>query len=215
MTYVALADNINTICSKGVQEMYANKWKFMTVFLALILIILSWRFFHLSIRNGKNLKIIHELSEQLNGKGTKLMEKNTEFNNSDFLNYIDRATRNRFPLFSKIVEVVYNKSKHYGFDPNVILGLIHIESNFRPYAISSKGAYGLMQVNYSIWKDELDIDNLRIFDIEYNIDLGLKILKHYYEKSSGNMLGALHLYNNGYLYKNHKYKHQVISSIFY
>jgi soluble lytic murein transglycosylase-like protein len=125
------------------------------------------------------------------------------------------VVRKKYPLFSKIVDVVYKKSREYGFNPNLILSLIQTESSFRPRAVSSAGAYGLMQVNYSVWKEELDIDNLRIFDIEYNIDLGMRILKHYHEESGGDLLQTLHLYNNGYRHNNHKYKHKVVSSVFY
>ena len=132
-----------------------------------------------------------------------------------FLKYRDTVVRKKYPVFSKIVDVVYNKSKQYGFNPNLILSLIQIESNFRPQAVSSRGAYGLMQINYMVWKDELDINSTQIFDIEYNIDLGLQILKRYHEKSGGDLLRALHLYNNGYLHDNQKYKHKVVSSVVY
>ena len=70
-----------------------------------------------------------------------------------------------------------------------------------------------MQVRYSVWKDELGIDRSRIFDIDYNIDLGLRILKQYREIAAGNMRRALFLYNNGYKYNNGGYIARVNSSI--
>ena len=92
--------------------------------------------------------------------------------------------------------------------------LIEVESAFRPYVVSHAGAYGLMQVNYKVWKNEYNIDYSKICDIEYNVELGIKILKRYMKKSNGNILRALHLYNNGYLHNNHKYKYKVLATNF-
>lgn len=131
------------------------------------------------------------------------------------LKYKEVALKKQFPLFSKIVDVVYKKSKEYGFDPNLVMSIIQIESAFKPYVVSNAGAMGLMQINYSVWKNELDIRIEQIFDIEYNIDLGLQILKRYQKASNGDILQMLHLYNNGYLYNNHDYKYKVTSTKFY
>ena len=121
----------------------------------------------------------------------------------------------RHPEFSEIAKIVFKKSKEYGFNPYLVMGLIQVESNFKPYAVSVAGAYGLTQVNYSVWKDELDINFNRIYNLEYNIDLGLKILKHYYEKTNRNLIQALFHYNNGYKHNNTGYSLKVISTRFY
>jgi soluble lytic murein transglycosylase-like protein len=68
-------------------------------------------------------------------------------------------------------------------------------------------------VNFSVWKNELSIDKKRIFDIDYNIELGLQILKRYYQESKGNIFRALHLYNNGYRYNNLSYVSKVKSQL--
>ncbi len=95
------------------------------------------------------------------------------------------------------------------------MAIIQVESAFDPYAVSSAGAYGLMQINYTVWKDYLSINFNRIFEKEYNIDLGLKVLKHYYDNASGNMFMALFRYNNGYKYNNTKYNGKIIATRFY
>jgi soluble lytic murein transglycosylase-like protein len=195
--------------------MNQKKWKRIAYFLGAAVIIFSWMVFHMAIRHQSDKNKILELCERINTIEKHSEQRDKDIENMNYLQYRDRATRKKFPVFSKIVKVVYEKSRAYGFNPNLILSLIQIESNFNPNAVSSKGAYGLMQVNYSVWKEELDINNLKIFNIEYNVELGLKILRRYFEKSRGNLLAALHLYNNGYLHNNQKYKHQVVSSIFY
>ena len=95
------------------------------------------------------------------------------------------------------------------------MSIIQVESDFKPYAVSKAGAYGLMQINYSVWKDELNIRFNRIYEKEYNIELGLKILKHYYDETNGDLLKALFHYNNGYKFNNTAYSGKVISTLFY
>lgn len=130
----------------------------------------------------------------------------------DLLEFKNATFRKRFPEFSRIADVVFRKAQRYGFHPNLVLSVIQVESAFNPLAVSAAGACGLMQVHYAVWKDELEIDRSRLFDIEYNIDLGLRILKHYYDETGGDLRRALFLYNNGYLYNNTRYVAQVDES---
>jgi soluble lytic murein transglycosylase-like protein len=147
-----------------------------------------------------------QLEERINTNRQKLA-------NYDFMAYKTNAFSQRYPVFSQILNSVYDKSAQYGFSPDLVLGVIKVESNFNPKAVSYMGAYGLMQINLSVWRKELKIDQTRIMEVDYNIDLGLQILKRYYIESNGNLKRALHLYNNGYLYNNTKYPGQVDSAV--
>jgi soluble lytic murein transglycosylase-like protein len=131
----------------------------------------------------------------------------------DLLEFKVNAFSTRYSLFSKILDSVYHKSRKYGFQPDLVLGIVKVESDFDPNVISFKGAYGLMQVNLPVWREELSIDEKRIFDVDYNIDLGLRILRMYYDESKGNLKLALHLYNNGYKYNNTSYADKVGSAV--
>ncbi len=124
-------------------------------------------------------------------------------------------TAKKYPLFSRVVKAVYAKSHEHGIDPKLLMSIIETESSFNPYAVSSAGAYGLMQVNYSVWKDELAIDHQKIFDISYNLDLGITILKSYLKIAQNDLHKALHYYNNGFSLTNHSYPSKVISAVFY
>jgi soluble lytic murein transglycosylase-like protein len=137
-----------------------------------------------------------------------------KFERIDLLEYKNATFQKKFPEFSHIVDVAFRKARRYGFNPNLVLSVMQVESAFNPMAVSSAGAYGLMQVRYAVWKDELGIDRSRIFDVEYNIDLGLRILKQYQEIAGGNMPRALFMYNNGYKYNNQGYFAKVNSSIY-
>ncbi len=52
----------------------------------------------------------------------------------------DEAARNEF------LSTVHYEATRAGLDPQLVLGVIHHESNFRKYAVSSAGARGFMQV---------------------------------------------------------------------
>jgi soluble lytic murein transglycosylase-like protein len=142
------------------------------------------------------------------------MRNEKKYARVDFLEYQSTIFQKKFPDFSKIVNITFNKSKMFGFQPNLILAVMEVESAFNPLALSAAGAYGLMQIRYAVWKDELQIDKSRIFNIEYNIELGLQILKQYYDLSGGNIERALFLYNNGYKYQNSGYSAKVNNSIY-
>jgi len=131
----------------------------------------------------------------------------------DFMAFKVNAFSKRYSQLSFILDAVYKKSRQYDFEPNLVLGIMQVESNFNPNAVSHVGACGLMQVNVPVWQKELAIDVNRIFEVAYNIDLGLQILKQYYIESNGNIKRALHLYNNGYLYNNTSYVDMVGSAV--
>jgi soluble lytic murein transglycosylase-like protein len=169
----------------------------------------------------RSLAHIRFLASRLGDMHGQLLQLNEEqmanekkYQRIDLLEYRNATFQKKFPDFSRIVDMAYQKGRRYGFSPNLVLSVMQVESAFNPLAVSSAGAYGLMQVRYAVWKDELGIDKSRIFDIEYNIDLGLRILKQYQQIAGGNMHRALFLYNNGYKYNNDGYYAKVSSSIY-
>jgi soluble lytic murein transglycosylase-like protein len=52
-------------------------------------------------------------------------------------------------LRAKLAEAVLSESARAGYDPLFILGLVSVESGFRPHVSSERGAYGLMQLKPS------------------------------------------------------------------
>ena len=155
-----------------------------------------------------------DLQGRLLAMAEESMSNEKKYDRVNFLEYQNAIFQKKFPDFSEIVKIAYNRSKVFGFHPNLVLAVIQVESAFNPLAISAAGAYGLMQIHYAVWKDELKIDKGRIFDIAYNIELGLHILKQYYDLSDGDIKRALFLYNNGYKYNNTGYIARVNNSIY-
>ena len=92
------------------------------------------------------------------------------------------------------------KSVHYeatraGLDPQLVLAVIHAESAFRKYAISTAGARGLMQV-MPFWVDLIGDKKDSLFKMRTNLRYGTTILRHYlWDREKGDMFRALGRYN--------------------
>jgi soluble lytic murein transglycosylase-like protein len=95
---------------------------------------------------------------------------------------------------SQIDPLVDETAARDGLDPDVLRGVAKQESGFRPCAVSSKGAMGLMQLMPGTAAD-LGIDNP--FDPVSNLDGGARFLKQLLDRYSGDLPKALGAYNAG------------------
>jgi soluble lytic murein transglycosylase-like protein len=108
----------------------------------------------------------------------------------------DRLTK-RMPDEAGRIEFL--KAVHYeatraGLDPQLVLGLIQVESGFRKYAVSSAGARGYMQV-MPFWVKLIGNDESNLFHLRTNLRFGCTILRHYLDIEKGNLFRALGRYN--------------------
>jgi soluble lytic murein transglycosylase-like protein len=91
------------------------------------------------------------------------------------------------------------KSVHYeatraGLDPQLVLGLIEVESSFNKYAVSKSGARGYMQV-MPFWVKEIGAKGQNLFHLRVNLRYGCTILRYYLDIEKGNLFRALGRYN--------------------
>ena len=101
---------------------------------------------------------------------------------------IDRLEREEFLV------TVHYEAKRAGLDPQLVLGLIQVESNFRKYAVSSAGARGFMQV-MPFWVPLIGRRDDNLFHLRTNLRYGCVILRHYLDMENGDLYRALGRYN--------------------
>jgi soluble lytic murein transglycosylase-like protein len=100
----------------------------------------------------------------------------------------DRLQREEFLV------TVHYEAKRAGLDPQLVLGLIQVESNFRKYAISRSGARGFMQV-MPFWIKVIGSQEHNLFHLRINLRYGCVILRHYLDIENGDLFRALGRYN--------------------
>lgn len=110
------------------------------------------------------------------------------------------------------LKTVHYEATRAGIEPIWVLGVVHVESKFKKYAVSSVGARGYMQV-MPFWIDIIGEKEHNLFHIRTNLRYGTVILKHYLEIEKGNLPKALSRYN-GSIGKD-KYPNLVLNAIKY
>ncbi len=81
-----------------------------------------------------------------------------------------------------------------GVDPQLMLGLIQVESGFRKYAVSPVGARGYTQV-MPFWVKTIGNTDHNLFQLRTNLRYGALILRHYINIERGDYYRALGRYN--------------------
>ncbi|MGN0027450.1 MAG: lytic transglycosylase domain-containing protein [Clostridium sp.] len=128
--------------------------------------------------------------------GELVLEVNNKLDNSTSIDSNSKiySYENTSADMDKIYASVDKYSSKYGVDKNLILAIIKQESNFNPNAVSSAGAKGLMQL-MDFNSEAYGVKNP--FDIDENINAGVKHIKSYLDKYNGNIEMALMAYNAG------------------
>jgi len=101
----------------------------------------------------------------------------------------------------ELLALVHKEATRNKLNPQLVLSLIQIESNFDRFALSKVGARGLMQI-MPFWLDVIgerenkQQDNL--FDIATNLRYGCAILSIYMKREKKDMIPALARYHGSY-----------------
>jgi hypothetical protein len=136
--------------------------------------------------------------------------KITSFVNADgkvvFTNLIDNTPEPPPPILAVTTDILAEEmpeslrllvetiSKNHGVDPALVRAVIKTESNFNRFAVSNKGALGLMQLIPDTGKRYGVRD---FFDPQQNVDGGVQHLRFLLEKFNGNLDLSLAAYNAG------------------
>lgn len=116
---------------------------------------------------------------------------------ADWLGEMSRRLERRIPNREYRIDLL--RSVHYeatraGLDPQLVLGLMQVESGFRKYAVSSAGARGYMQV-MPFWVKVIGRPDDSLFDLRTSLRYGCTILRHYLDIEKGDLFRALGRYN--------------------
>ena len=114
-----------------------------------------------------------------------------------WLNEMSRRLQKRIPDARNRVDflrTVHYEATRAGLDPQLVLGLIEVESGFKKYAVSSAGARGYMQV-MPFWGKVIGTGKENLFHLRVNLRFGCTILRHYLEIEKGDLYRALGRYN--------------------
>jgi soluble lytic murein transglycosylase-like protein len=105
----------------------------------------------------------------------------------------------------ELAEVIYEEATRYNYEPKFILALIAIESSFRNWSVSEKGAKGLMQIMPPVAQSiaqEIGIEwsgDRTLFNPYLNIRMGIYYLSQLIQEFNDPGL-ALTAYNYGPTY---------------
>ena len=92
------------------------------------------------------------------------------------------------------LRTVYYEATRAGLEPELVLGLIQVESGFKKYALSSVSARGYMQI-MPFWVKLIGTSDQNLFHLRTNLRYGCTILRHYLDIEKGDLYRALGRYN--------------------
>jgi len=110
---------------------------------------------------------------------------------------MDARLANRMPDRKQRLELlrtVHYEATRARLDPQLVLGVIEVESGFRKYAVSRAGARGYMQV-MPFWVKLIGQPGHNLFHLRTNLAYGCAILRFYLDMEHGDYYRALGRYN--------------------
>lgn len=114
-----------------------------------------------------------------------------------WLEEMSRRLAKRMPNEAERLEfltTLHWEASRAGVDPQLMLGLIQVESGFRKYAVSPVGARGYTQV-MPFWLKAIGSPDHNLFQLRTNLRYGALILRHYIDIERGDLFRALGRYN--------------------
>jgi soluble lytic murein transglycosylase-like protein len=97
----------------------------------------------------------------------------------------------------EILQTVYCETHRSGasmLPPGLVMAVLDVESRFDPWAVSSAGAVGLMQV-MPFWPEQLGMRRYELTRVAANVSMGCAILRYYLDNEQRDVRRALERYN--------------------
>jgi hypothetical protein len=130
-----------------------------------------------SLQSGDVLATVAEPDAVLRATAANPKELNRE--QAAVTHWIARRYKVAPEPISRLVQEAWHIGQRAGLDPTLILAIMAIESSFNPFAQSSVGAQGLMQVMTRVHDDKYEAfgGNHAAFDPVTNLRVGVQVLK--------------------------------------
>jgi len=104
------------------------------------------------------------------------------------------ANRSSDDIPVSYANIINAACERFAVDPSLVHAIVKVESDFNPFAISRKGAMGLMQLMPQT-ASTLNVRNT--FSPHENVEGGVKYLRYLLDRYEGNLSLALAAYNAG------------------
>ena len=137
------------------------------------------------------------LSSMVADKAPASMHFRSAADGQRWLAEMDKRLERRMPDRQQRLELlrtVQYEATRARLDPQLVLGIIEVESGFRKYAVSRAGARGYMQV-MPFWVGQIGQAGHNLFHLRTNLAYGCAILRHYLDMEKGDYYRALGRYN--------------------
>jgi soluble lytic murein transglycosylase-like protein len=139
----------------------------------------------------------HRLSRMVADRAAPSMHFREPADGQRWLAEMDRRLARRIPdrqQRHELLRTVQYEATRARLDPQLVLGVIEVESGFRKYAVSRAGARGYMQV-MPFWIKLIGQPSHNLFHLRTNVAYGCAILRHYLDLERGDYYRALGRYN--------------------
>jgi soluble lytic murein transglycosylase-like protein len=137
------------------------------------------------------------LSSQVSDRGAATMHFRSEDDANRWLTTMEKRLEKRIPdrkMRLELLRTVHYEAVRARLDPQLVLGIIEVESGFRKYAVSTAGARGYMQV-MPFWVKLIGQPKHNLFHLRTNLAYGCAILRLYVDAEDGDYFRALMRYN--------------------
>jgi soluble lytic murein transglycosylase-like protein len=137
------------------------------------------------------------MQRSVSDKAVPMLTFATEEEGKLWLKEMSERLKKRIPdtaYREDFLRTVHYEASRAGLDPQMVLGLIQVESGFKKYAVSSVGARGFMQV-MPFWVRSIGAEDHNLFLLRTNLRYGCTILRHYLDIERGDLYRALGRYN--------------------
>jgi soluble lytic murein transglycosylase-like protein len=121
-------------------------------------------------------------------KGPRVYKKR-----SGGLTFVPKST-SLFKVPKKYLTKIKNLSYKYGVKESLIIAVARAESGFNPFAVSRKGAVGIMQL---MADTAIKYGVVNRYNADQNLEAGVRHLKYLYQKYNSNIPLTLAAYNAG------------------